>query len=136
MPKMLMDTDTMSFFLRGDVAVKQAVSRHLYQHGKLYISIINQYEILSGLYFKNAQRQLQIFELFLPKITVLPLTNEAVEIASQQYAKNRKNGVVVDDIDLLIGSIALANNMGVATHNTKHYNKINGLYLEDWCLSY
>lgn len=83
MTKMLMDTDTMSFFLRGDMAVKQAVSRHLYQYGKLYISIINQYEILSGLYFKNAQRQLQIFELLLPKITVLPLTNQAVEIASQ-----------------------------------------------------
>lgn len=43
--------------------------------------------------------------------------------------------MVVDDIDLLIGSIALANGMGVATHNTKHYSKINGLYLEDWCLN-
>lgn len=132
MLKMLMDTDTISFFLRGDEAVKQAVSKHLYGHGKLYISIINQYEILSGIYFKNSQRQLQVFELLLPKITVLPLNAQAVEIASQQYAKNRKNGIVVDDIDLLIGSIALANDMGVATHNIKHYSKINGLYIEDW----
>lgn len=54
---------------------------------------------------------------------------------SHHYTNNRKCGEVVDDIDLLIGSVALSNNMGVVTDNQKHFRKIKGLYLEDWTVT-
>jgi len=132
MRPMLIDTDILSRFLRGDTKVVAAVSRYVSVHKTLHMSIISQYEILSGLYHKDAQQQLKRFLAFLQTVTVLPLSADAIEQAAQCYAQTRKSGTPVDDIDLLIAGIALSNNMGVCTHNTAHFGKIPMLYLEDW----
>jgi tRNA(fMet)-specific endonuclease VapC len=34
--------------------------------------------------------------------------------------------------DLLIASIALANNVILVTHNTREFNRVKGLKVEDW----
>ncbi len=132
MRQMLIDTDILSRFFRGDTRVVAAVSRYVSVHQTLHMSIISQYEILSGLYHKDAQQQLNRFLAFLPTVTVLPLTSAAIEKSAQCYAQTRKLGTPVDDMDLLIAGIALANDMGVCTHNTAHFSKIPSLYLEDW----
>ena len=134
MREMLIDTDILSRFFRGDVRVVAAITRYVSVHQTLHISIISQYEILSGLYHKDAQQQLKRFLEFLPTVNVLPLTQEAIEQAAQCYAQTRKLGTPVDDMDLLIAGIALANNMGVATHNMAHFSKLPQLYLEDWAV--
>jgi tRNA(fMet)-specific endonuclease VapC len=48
------------------------------------------------------------------------------------YAALRKNGVLIDDIDILIAGIALANNLMLVTHNTSHFSRIDGLEIQDW----
>lgn len=50
------------------------------------------------------------------------------------YADLRKKGTPLDDIDLLIAGVAIANNLVLITHNQKHFSKIEGLELEDWTL--
>ena len=134
MKQLLIDTDILSRFFRGDTQVVKAMGRYLSIHQTLHISIISQYEILSGLYHKDAQQQLNRFLAFLPTVTILPLTDLAIEKSAQCYAQTRKLGTPVDDMDLLIADIALANNMGVCTHNTAHFSKISSLYLEDWTI--
>jgi predicted nucleic acid-binding protein len=37
-------------------------------------------------------------------------------------------------VDILIAGIALANEMGVATHNIDHFRRVKGLSVEDWSL--
>ena len=135
MRQMLIDTDILSRFFRGDEFVIKRVAHYASIHQTLHIGIISQYEILSGLYHKDAQQQLKRFLAFLPTITVLDLNEAAIEHAAQCYAQTRKLGTPVDDMDLLIAGIALANNMGVVTHNTAHFSKIQNLYLEDWALA-
>lgn len=33
---------------------------------------------------------------------------------------------------MLIAAVALANNLTMATHNTRHFSRIPGLSIEDW----
>jgi tRNA(fMet)-specific endonuclease VapC len=53
-----------------------------------------------------------------------------------QYAKIRlkleKDGIIIGPNDLFIASIALAHNGILITHNTKEFERIAGLHIEDW----
>lgn len=132
MKPVLLDTDTLSLFLRNDLQVVAHVQQYLQHFDTLNISIITKYEILSGLYHKDASKQLMRFEQLLVLLNVIPLNDYAVEIAAKKYAETRKLGTPIDDIDLLIAAIALANNLAIVTHNTKHFSKISELTIFDW----
>ncbi len=60
----LLDTDILSYFLKGDPAVVRQVKTYLNTNDILEISIITYYEITSGLLAKNASKQLKVFEDF------------------------------------------------------------------------
>jgi len=104
----------------------------LLSYGKINISIITYYEILSGLKHKNAQKRMESFVDFCQKAAILPLTIDAVNISAEIYAQTRKDGHPIDDIDLLIAGIAISNHLVLSTHNEKHFKHIEGLEITDW----
>jgi predicted nucleic acid-binding protein len=38
------------------------------------------------------------------------------------------------DTDILVAGVALANGLELATHNTSHFGRIEGLQVQDWSL--
>ncbi len=48
------------------------------------------------------------------------------------YAVLRNIGQTVDDVDLLIAGIASANGFTVVTNNRRHFDRIEGIAVEDW----
>jgi tRNA(fMet)-specific endonuclease VapC len=44
----------------------------------------------------------------------------------------RKSGILIDDFDILIGATVLVNNLMLVTNNEQHFNRIDGLMLENW----
>lgn len=130
--QVLIDTDILSLFFRKDKLVVEHFKKYLKQHEKIHISIITYYEILSGLKHKNAGKQLDTFFEFIGYNVVLPLTKESAAIASDLYAVLRKAGKQLDDIDILIAGIAISNDMGLVTRNTKHFDRIEALTVIDW----
>jgi tRNA(fMet)-specific endonuclease VapC len=132
MKQALIDTDIISFFLRNDKGVVKQFKRYLSEFGRVNFSIISYYEILSGLTFKAALRQCDTFLEFAKYSTILPMTKDSVEISADIYAKLRKDGKLIDDIDILIAGIALSNHLVLVTHNLGHFQRIEGLETEDW----
>lgn len=128
----LVDTDILSYFFKGDKTVAENFSVYLDLHARVNISIITYYEILSGLEFRKATKQMKSFQNFLPCCNVLPVTETSSEISAKLYSAHRKQGIVIDDIDLLIAGIALENKLSIATNNVKHFGKIKGLKIENW----
>jgi len=63
---------------------------------------------------------------------IAPLTTASVDRSAKLYSELRNSGTPLDDIDLLIAGIALANDWTLVTHNTRHFERISGLTLEDW----
>jgi tRNA(fMet)-specific endonuclease VapC len=100
----------------------------------LSFSLITYYEILSGLKYRDAQKQLEKFLAFSKLNQIIPLTEKSVKTSAKIYADLRKKGTPVDDIDLLIAGVAIANDLVLITHNQKHFGKIEELELEDWTL--
>ncbi len=132
MKQALVDTDILSMFFRGNLNVVTRSGEYLQEHGRLSLSIITYYEIVSGLKHRDARKQLDAFLDFAGHNVVLPLTEHSTTISADAYANLRKEGQSLDDIDLLIAGVALANGLVLATHNIGHFGKIEGLETEDW----
>ena len=130
----LLDTDILSLFLRGHPTVIEWTATYLKCHGRLGFSMITYYEIMSGLKHRDAHKQLDRFIELAGYSQVLPLTQQACDIAATWYGRLRQEGKPLDDIDLLIAGIALANNLVLVTRNHQHFTRIEGLSIEDWSL--
>lgn len=128
----LLDTDILSMFFRGDPVVVSNMETYAASHERVYLSIITYYEILSGLRYIGAERQIELFLEFCFMNEVLLLTYKSASIAATNYAYLRKLGTPLDDMDLLIASIAIENDMILVTHNVKHFDRIPGIKLRDW----
>lgn len=74
-------------------------------------------------------------EAFVKAITVLPLSSCIREFCSQK-ARLRKNGQLIEDYDLFIGSTAVSNNCIMVSENIKHLSRIEGIILENWITRY
>ena len=71
----LLDTDILSMFFRGDPSVVSRMEEYASDHEKVYLSIITYYEALSGLRHIGAGRQIELFLEFCFLNEVLPLTD-------------------------------------------------------------
>jgi len=128
----LIDTDILSMFLRGTPKVVETFDQYVTEFERVNISIVSYYEILSGLKHRDAQRQLDGFLQLTRENNVLPLSERSCSISSDIYAAGRKTGYPLDDIDVLIAGIALANGLVLVTHNRRHFERVPKLVIEDW----
>ena len=132
MDRVLIDTDILSYYFKGDKEVIKNFELYLQHHDLIEISIITYYEILGGLLAKNALKQLSIFEDFVIDNLVIPMTDNSAKISAELYSTLRQSGKPVDDIDLLIAGIAIDNELTLVTNNESHFNRIPGLKIDNW----
>ncbi len=128
----ILDTDILSEFLRGNPKVIAKVDEHLKEYGFINLSIITYYEILNGLLYKDARKQLEKFEDFVTLNQVIPLTIRTVRIAAKIQADLRKKGEEIGHTDTLIAGIAMANELQLITNNTNHFKRVRSLELDNW----
>ncbi len=132
MDRVIIDTDILSYFFRGDPEVLLKFKEYLEHFDFVEISLITYYEISSGLLAKNAMKQLEVFEDFMSRNTILPLTVNSSKISAKIYAALRQSGNSVDDIDLLIAGIAIENDLILVTNNVGHFGRIKDLKIQNW----
>ena len=132
MKEVMLDTDMISYYFKGNQSVVKKVDEYLETFPQIKLSIISYYEVVSGLKFKGASKQLQIFEAFCSENEILGLSVDCAEIAGDIYEKTRKLGKAIDDIDILIAAIAIRNELSLITNNTKHFENIDDLVLGNW----
>ncbi len=134
MAQILLDTDIISYYMRGNEQVVLNYTQHIDLQGFVYVSRISVLEILGGLKIKNATNQIQRFRNFLAQNQILELTPEASEIASDIFAELHKQGKHSGNYDILIASTAIAHDLTLCTNNTKDYENILNLSLVNWVL--
>lgn len=128
--KYLLDTNICIFFFKG----RYNIDEKLQEVGlnNCFISVITLAELKFG--SENSAdpaKHRKVVEEFESKIQILPLINSLEDYAKEK-ARLRKLGTPIDEFDLLIGSTAKSNNLIVVTNNTKHFNRISGIKIEDW----
>ena len=132
MKEVLLDTDTLSLFLRNVPKVMMEANNYLKFHKGFTFSVITNFEILRGLKIKNATQQITKFGLIRLQSRELQLTDSVVNRAADIYADLYKRGLLILDADILIAATALENNLAVVTNNESHFNRITGLQVLNW----
>jgi tRNA(fMet)-specific endonuclease VapC len=87
MNRVLIDTDILSYYFKGDSIVVGNFKKYLEEYDIIEISIISYYEIMSGLLYKNALKQLEIFNDFVSENIIIGLTEELVKY-HPKYIRN------------------------------------------------
>lgn len=129
MRKYLLDTNIISYYLKGFESLKEKITENI---DLLSISIISYYEIVSGLQSINAGKRIAEFEKFCELINIINLDKASISASCKIYSALKKSGKLIDDIDILIAGIALSNNLVMVTDNTGHFERIEGLKIENW----
>lgn len=132
MTESLVDTDILSFYFKGDQKVVKKFNDYLKEFDVINISIITYYEILGGLKFKKAEKQIKEFEEFVNNNTIIHISEESAKISGDIYASLRLKGITIGTSDILIAGIALENELTLITNNERHYDPIQGLKIENW----
>jgi tRNA(fMet)-specific endonuclease VapC len=71
-------------------------------------------------------------EQLLLEMTVLPWTHDAMWHYAKHFHALRQKGQLIRHMDLLIASQALAEDAVLVTNNTREFERIEGLKLENW----
>ncbi|MBC8230988.1 type II toxin-antitoxin system VapC family toxin [bacterium] len=132
MKPVLVDTDILSMFFRKRPQVVSNFEQYLDEYESINFSIITYYEVISGLKYRDAKKQLSSFLDFAEYNNVLPLTIESVTISANIYADLRGCGQLIEDIDIIIAGVALANSLILVTNNEEHFKRIRGLEILNW----
>jgi len=90
-------------------------------------------ELYHGAY-KSQRRDVNLILLqrFFERVDSLPFDDTAAEAYGRLRTGLEKQGTLIGPNDLLIASIALANNVTLVTHNTGEFGRVPGLQIEDW----
>ena len=126
---MVLDTDTISYFLRGDSFVKDKFIEHQHQ---LASTTVNYSELIYGLKKRDNKKYLPKVELIFENIKLYSFDKKSAKIFGILKATMQKRGIVVADMDLMIASIAIAYEEPLISNNLKHFSKIEGLDVESW----
>lgn len=128
----LIDTDTIIFFLKGKFSLNKKIEAVGLEN--CFVSIITIAELFFGVGNSTPEyvtrRELEA-KAIREKFNVVTLEN-AVQIYGQQKAKLKREGNRIEDNDLFIGATAIGNNMTLVTRNTKHFERLDNIQLEDW----
>ena len=127
----LLDTDTVSYIVRKHSPVIKNLFKH--EDDEICISAITNAELFYGLEKKGSERLFNDVRAIIGKCTIIPFD----EFQSELYGKIRleleKSGSPLGDMDMFIAAAALSINAILVSHNIKHFSKIKGIKVEDWC---
>ena len=100
---------------------------------ELCISAITYAELMHGVEKSIAVERNRIaMSLFLSPITILQFDGRAAEEYGRIKAELEKKGTPIDPMDTLIASHAKSRGLIIVTNNTREFNRVVGLTVEDW----
>lgn len=121
----MVDTTILIDYYRKTDKINSAWIGLIKQGYRFSISAITKYEIFAG----ANPAQLEFWNDVLKAIQVIPFNEEtadkAVEINTQLKRKRKQIAIA----DLFIAATAVSHNLRMATLNTKHFDRIDGLHI-------
>jgi len=100
---------------------------------QLHIPTITLFELYYGIEKNNSQqRNLAALENFIAPLTVIDFTLDAAKKAAKIRNNLQKLGTPIGAYDIQIAAISLSLNMTLLTNNTREFERVKGLKLENW----
>jgi predicted nucleic acid-binding protein len=129
--KYVIDSDTLIYFFKNNKKVVKKFSE--INKRNIHTTIINYSELLFGAYnSEKVEENKKKFKSFLKSIKILNFDRSAAENFARLKAELKREGNMIDDMDLMIASICISNNYILITNNVKHFGRIENLTIENW----
>ena len=130
----LFDTDTLSNIVKKKPAAALLEKLKTLPKALQFTTAINLGEVYYGAH--RSPRKEQILAAFerkvFPNVNILPFDRESGRLFGVLKADLEKKGIGCSEPDLRIAAVAIKFNLTLVTGNTKHFENIPGLSLENW----
>lgn len=129
MTKYLLDTCVCVDLLRGN---KEILKKTLNNEDNLYISEVSLLELKYGALKSNRQEEnLEKIQRLSSLFNVVKF-GDTIDTFCREKNELRKQGILIEDFDLLIASAAIFIDATLVSNNAKHMARINSIKLENW----
>ncbi|MDR9374580.1 MAG: type II toxin-antitoxin system VapC family toxin [Schleiferiaceae bacterium] len=126
----LLDTNICIHFFRGKFGVMEKMEAARAEN--CAISEITLAELAFGAENSDKpKKNHRLIEQLVQIITVIPLFN-SIKLYGKEKARLRKAGTMISDLDLFIGCTAIENDLTMVTENTREFERISNIKLENW----
>ena len=130
MKQYLLDTTICIYFLKGLYNLDKKIAE--VGEENCFISEVTVAEMKYGVEnSKTIELMRPIVEAFIPKFVVIPIY-ASLDVYAKEKAKLKKQGLLIDDFDILIGATSINHNMVMVTNNTSHLSRLENFIIEDW----
>ena len=131
MLKFMLDTNICIFTIKNrPEAVRMAFMAH---HGQLCISTVTLMELVYGAEKSSGpQRNLAVVEGFAARLEVLNYDQDAAIHTGQLRAELALLGKPIGPYDQMIAGHARSQGLILVTNNTREFERVPGLRIEDW----
>ena len=127
-----LDTNAISALINSKSEVIEKLKEVRLEGHEVALNALSYFEVRRGLVLPHFARKFVAFQRLVQIYSLLPLEIEALDISADIYGDLRRKGILLEDADILIAGIAIANDAVLVTRNTKHFERVEGLRLEDW----
>jgi tRNA(fMet)-specific endonuclease VapC len=133
MTSFMLDTNICSYILRKDPLPSKRLEQFAPRH-EVIISAVAYFELRKGAFAKNAPKGLNpaISEFVLRLAGVPPFDQHAADEAARIHADLAAKGRPIGGYDAMIAGHALAADCTLVTNNTREFERVGGLTIEDW----
>ena len=129
--KYLLDTNICIYAQKRNPAILSHM-KEAWQEG-IAISAITLAELEYGVQHSAApERNAIALAKFLSIVEILPFDSSAAIEYGEICSSLRKNGTPIRTMDMLIAAHGRSEKLTVVTHNTREFERVDGLQLADW----
>ena len=134
MLKYMLDTNICIYTIKNKPqAVREAFTQHYW---RMCISSVTLMELIYGAEKSAApEKNLRVVEGFVSRLEVLNYGNDAAIQTGQIRAELAKADTPIGPYDSMIAAHARSLGLIMVTNNTREFERISGLRLEDWSIS-
>lgn len=129
----VLDTNIITTLMKNNRNIKNKLQKSILSGNEILINGISYYEIRRGLLAANAPRKLSVFNNICKQLGMVLLDSLSIfDKASEIYADLKQRGKLIEDADILIAAVALEKEYILISDNSKHFQRINNISLENW----
>ena len=130
----LLDTNICIYIINAKPPEVLARFRH-YHLGEVGLCSVVAAELAYGVAKSGSARNRAALEMFLAPLDILPFDANAVWAYGALRANLERQGQPIGALDTMIAAHALSLDAPLVTHNTREFERVPGLRLENWVQS-
>ena len=130
----MLDTNICSYIIRNrPESIKEKLQEVEKEHTIALSSIVVS-ELLYGAKKKGSPKLLKVVMAFVDNFVIYDYSKVSAEFYATVRTDLEMQGKIIGANDLLIASHALSHKAVLVTNNTREFERVKGLNLEDWSL--